>query len=187
MIRAFIKNTMGRIFALIGGIKAAKGIYIGMGCKVVNNGTFVCEENVTIRPDSNFWVAAGSTLELKRGAYIGNHSTISVVNNVTIGEDVLVAPNCYIADHNHEFEDPYTPIINQGVRVVEGSRVVIDSGTWIGKNAVVVGNLRVGRNCVIGANSVVTKDIPDYCIAGGVPAKILKRYDFEKKAWIKVL
>ena len=44
---------------------------------------------------------------------------------------------------------------------------------------------KIGKHCVIGANSVVTKDIPDYCIAVGIPAKVIKRYDFEKKQWIK--
>ena len=51
---------------------------------------------------------------------------------------------------------------------------------------VVVGKVRIGKHCVIGANSVVTKDIPDYSVAAGIPAKVIKRYDFEKSEWVRV-
>lgn len=53
-------------------------------------------------------------------------------------------------------------------------------------DAVIVGNVHIGKNCVIGANSVVTKDIPDYSIVGGVPAKIIRRYNKETKSWERV-
>ncbi len=62
----------------------------------------------------------------------------------------------------------------------------IGDGTWIGTNAVIVGNVRIGKNCVIGANSVVTKDIPDYCVAVGIPCKVIKRYSLETQNWVKV-
>jgi len=51
---------------------------------------------------------------------------------------------------------------------------------------VIAGARHIGHNCVIGANSVVTSDIPDYCVAVGIPAKVIKKYDFKKKSWIKV-
>lgn len=59
-------------------------------------------------------------------------------------------------------------------------------GTWIGTNAVIVGNVHVGKNCVIGANSVVTKDIPDYCVVAGVPATIIRKYDELSNSWLRV-
>lgn len=65
----------------------------------------------------------------------------------------------------------------------KGDSVIISDGTWIGTNAVIVGNVKIGKNCVIGANSVVTKDIPDYCIAAGIPARIIKRYNIETHSW----
>ena len=64
--------------------------------------------------------------------------------------------------------------------------LVIGNGTWIGTNAVIVGNIQIGKHCVIGANSVVTKDIPDYSVAAGIPAKVIKRYDFEEEEWVRV-
>ena len=73
-------------------------------------------------------------------------------------------------------------MINQGI-VQKGQEVSIGGGSYIGINAVIVGNVKIGNHCVIGANSVVTKDVPDYCVAVGSPAKILKRYNFETQLW----
>ena len=62
---------------------------------------------------------------------------------------------------------------------------IFGDGTWLGANVVVVGNVSISKQCVIGANSVVTKDIPDYCVATGLPAKVIKQNDFNQKIWIK--
>ncbi len=64
--------------------------------------------------------------------------------------------------------------------------VVIDDDTWIGTNAVIVGNVHIGKHCVIGANSVVNKDIPDYCVAVGAPARIIRKFNFSKKCWERI-
>lgn len=66
----------------------------------------------------------------------------------------------------------------------DSDSVFIGDGSWIGTNVVVVGNVHIGKHCVIGANSVVTKNIPDYSIAVGVPAKVVKKYDFIENKWI---
>ena len=87
---------------------------------------------------------------------------------------------------NHKFEDPYVPIKDQGIIMKSDSSVVIGEGSWIGTKAVIVGNVKIGRHCVVGANSVVTKDIPDYSIAVGSPAKVVKHYDFDRKEWVKI-
>ena len=77
------------------------------------------------------------------------------------------------------------PISYQGQREKEAS-VIINDDTWIGRNVVIVGNVIIGKHCVIGANSVITKDIPDYSVAVGVPAKVIKSFDFDSNKWIRV-
>jgi acetyltransferase-like isoleucine patch superfamily enzyme len=67
---------------------------------------------------------------------------------------------------------------------VGGGGVKIGSGTWIGVHAVIVGAVTIGRNCVVAANAVVTKDVPDYSVVGGVPAKIIKQYDLKLVRWV---
>jgi acetyltransferase-like isoleucine patch superfamily enzyme len=72
------------------------------------------------------------------------------------------------------------PVKDQGI--IQLAEVSIGDGTWIGENACVIG-AKIGKNCVIGANSIVKTDIPDYCVVAGAPAKIIKRYDLRKKTW----
>lgn len=127
-----------------------------------------------------------SVLKIGQRVHIGRESTITCINSVTIEDDVLTGPHVFVADYNHEYVNPNIPIKDQGNRAKKDDRVLIERGTWIGTNAVIVGNVHIGKNCVIGANSVVTKDIPDYSIVGGVPAKIIRRYNKETKSWERV-
>lgn len=80
----------------------------------------------------------------------------------------------YITDCDHESRDINVPVIDQGI-VQRGQMVSIGEGSYIGINAVIVGNVKIGKHCVIGANSVVTKDVPDYCVAVGSPARVIKK------------
>ena len=118
-------------------------------------------------------------------------SRIGAIGYVKIGDYVAMGPNCFIADYNHEYENVDVPIKRQGVRfsaMIDGSpNVVIGDGSWLGTHVVVAGNIKIGKHCVIGANSVVSKDIPDYCVAVGSPAKVVKRYNFATREWEKVL
>ena len=108
-----------------------------------------------------------------KGSEIGERCRISIANSLEIGEKVLLSPNVYITDCDHEYRDVDVPVIDQGI-VQRGQKVSIGEGSYIGINAVIVGNVRIGRHCVVGANSVVTKDVPDYCVAVGSPAKVIK-------------
>jgi acetyltransferase-like isoleucine patch superfamily enzyme len=97
---------------------------------------------------------------------------------------VNVAQQVIILDHNHAYEDINVPIIRQGI--TEGGRVRIGEGSWIGHGAAIVcsrGELTIGRHCVVSANSLVTRSIPDYSVVLGTPAAIIRQYDPEKRAW----
>ena len=96
---------------------------------------------------------------------------------------VLTADNVYITDNLHNYENVEMPIKMQGIKQI--STVHIGEGTWIGENACIIG-AKVGKNCVVGANAVVTKDIPDYCVVIGAPARIIKRYNLKSTVWEKV-
>lgn len=95
------------------------------------------------------------------------------MNSLKMGEKVLLSPNVYITDCDHEYRSLEVPVMDQGI-VQKGQAVSIGDGSYIGINVVIVGNIRIGKHCVVGANSVVTKDVPDYCVAVGSPAKVIK-------------
>jgi acetyltransferase-like isoleucine patch superfamily enzyme len=128
----------------------------------------------------------GSTarLQIGRGCDFGYNNHITAVRSVAIGDHVLTANNVYISDNSHGYEDVSRPIMHQPV--IFKRAVSIGDGTWLGENACVIG-ASVGRNCVIGANSVVTHDIPDYCVAVGAPARIVRRFDAALGKWIEAL
>lgn len=161
-----------------------KNIHVGINCKVVNQGKLEIYDNAKLRKNAFVNINKGALLRIGKNTDIGINSRISVAQNITFGESCLLGPNVYVADHDHSYKDINKPIKDQGAHC-EGS-ITIGDGTWIGINAVIVGPIQIGKNCVIGANAVVTKDIPDYSVVVGVPAKIIKQYDLEKKEWIRV-
>lgn len=163
------------------------GNYIGFDVKFVNRGTVTLGRSVIIRPSTRVYAGNSQSLvSFGNGTEIGEHSTISSNNSIVFGNNVLTGPHIFIADHNHAYENPLLPVSKQGVKCNTTDEVVIGDGSWLGTNVVIVGNVHIGKHCVIGANSVVTKDIPDYSVAAGIPAKVIKKYDFEKEEWVRV-
>ena len=124
-----------------------------------------------------------SKINIGSGSAIGSFNHIVALKNVTIGKNVLTSDKVYISDNLHNYEDINTPIIKQSIRQI--GEVIIGDGSWIGENSCIIG-AKIGKNCVVGANSVVTKDVPDYSVVAGVPAKIIKIYDFNNNSWKRV-
>lgn len=117
------------------------------------------------------------------GATIGYLNHIYATKSIVIEPNVLTADKVYISDNLHSYEDVHLPVIRQPIKQLAG--VVIGEGSWIGENVCVIG-ASIGKHCVIGANSVVTRDVPDYSVAVGAPAKVVKKYNFETKSWERV-
>jgi acetyltransferase-like isoleucine patch superfamily enzyme len=147
-------------------------------------------KNVVIQKDC--WLniafqnpAPGPMIVIEEGTNIGRRCTISAANRIIIGKFVLIAPNVFIADTHHEYQRIEIPIMHQGI-TTHDDQVMIGDETWIGINTVIMGNVRIGKHCVLGANSVVRNEIPDYCVAAGNPAKIVKTYDVKTRQWVKV-
>ncbi len=92
--------------------------------------------------------------------------------SITIGDDVWTGHHVYITDQNHGYDDLTRPVSQQ---VMPERPVTIGDGSWLGHGTVVLPGATIGRHVVIGANSVVTGDIPDFSVAAGVPARVIKR------------
>lgn len=190
-IKKTIKIVLGYLNSMLNGVKYSKGVYIGVGAKIVGGKNVSIGERAEIMPYSMMVSLGGGKIEVGKGATVSMFSRIGAIGYVKIGDYVAMGPNCFIADYNHEYENVDVPIKRQGVRfsaMIDGSpNVVIGDGSWLGTHVVVAGNIKIGKHCVVGANSVVSKDIPDYCVAVGSPAKVVKRYNFATREWEKVL
>lgn len=188
MFSQIVKKIITIVTALPNNVKLiGGGNYIGWPSKIVNKGSIMMKGNVKLRPSCTlFCNVSPSFISFGKGVEIGNHSIISSCNHIVIEDDVLTGPHVFIADHNHKYSDPNIPIANQGVECPSSNEVVIGQGSWLGTNVVVVGNVRIGKHCVIGANSVVTRDIPDYSVAVGIPAKVIKKFNFTTHKWCSI-
>lgn len=163
------KSTLCYPFSVDNG----RNIEVGKEVYVKPNAWFI-----SISPNKN-----DTCLAIGNNTYIGRNAHFVAIKEVKIGKNVLIADNVYISDNLHQYKDVNVPIKDQTVGFK--SAVSIGDNSWLGENVCVVA-CSVGKHSVIGANSVVTSDIPDYSIAVGSPAKVIKKYDFEKKEWIKV-
>lgn len=107
---------------------------------------------------------------------IGLHNTI--IGPVRIGDDVNLAQGVVVSGLNHNYEDTLRTINEQGVTT---SPIIIEDDVWIGANVVITAGVHIGKHSVIGAGSIVTKDIPSYSTAVGNPSRVIKRYDIASK------
>ena len=145
-------------------------------------------------PWNKFEIGTNSTIEdfsaINNGVgavLIGDRTKIGLSNTiigpVTIGNDIRLAQNITLSGLNHIYEDINIPIHQQGVST---SQIVIEDGTWIGANVVVLSGITIGKHSIVAAGSVVTKDIPPYSVAVGNPSRIIKKYNFESSTWEKI-
>jgi len=158
--------------------------------RFANLGLIKLGNNVCIH--NNCWVQVlnysektyGPTIKMDDYVSIGCNSTISAAKKIIIEEYVFTAPNVYISDHQHEFHDVTLPIAKQGIGNIQGVR--IGAHSWLGENSAILPGASIGKHCVIGANSVVNSNIPDYSVAVGAPAKVIETFNFHKKRWERV-
>ena len=161
---------------------------IGKGC--VLDG----DENIVIGSDS--FIGEGSELlayrfhferPLNSHLIIGKHVRITARCRITcagtirIGDDVLFGPDVFVTDHNHGM-DPEAPggYSPQNITI---QNVTIEEGVWLGQRVCVLPGVTIGAHSIVGTNSVVTNDLPPYTMAVGSPAKVIKKWNFERKCW----
>jgi acetyltransferase-like isoleucine patch superfamily enzyme len=123
--------------------------------------------------DGGVVVCMAGLLEIGRGTVLGFRNHIQAFESVTIGADVLTAADVFIADFDHRTDLPGVPARKQPIRT---GPVVVGDGSWLGVRVVVTRGVTIGERCAVGANAVVTTDLPAACVAGGVPARILRQH-----------
>lgn len=183
-----LKIPRNIILSLRYGISPSKYVYFGKNVRIVNPQYVDMGGQVFIDDDVELCVnqtMPGVTPKLLIGnrVHFGKMNRIGCDNKIVIEDDVLFAPHVHISDRNHGFEDIHTPISRQ--KVTSKGPVVIGAETWLGFGCQVMSGVKIGRHCVIAAGTIVVKDVPDYSVVGGNPAKILKKYNQITNKWEK--
>ena len=129
-----------------------------------------------LEPD--VWITAPGEARVRigSGTFLNIAVMVAAVELVEIGDHCMFANGCFISDGSHRFDDPDKPVPWQGFDSKGPTRV--GDNVWCGAHVVITSGVSVGERCVIGANSVVTRDLPPFTIAAGSPAKVLKNVEY---------
>tara|TARA_B100001029_G_C14870103_1_gene344060 strand:+ start:104 stop:682 length:579 start_codon:yes stop_codon:yes gene_type:complete len=148
--------------------------YITIGHKVhISEGSWILAKRIDKDPQ----------IKIHDGTYIGRSTHIVSISGINIQQNVLISDKVYLSDNLHEYKNIELPIKSQ--KILDKGPISIGENTWIGENVCVIGS-SIGKHCVIGSNSVVLSNIPDYSVAVGSPAKVIKRYNQITKDWERV-
>jgi acetyltransferase-like isoleucine patch superfamily enzyme len=144
--------------------------------EMFSEGRLEIGEHAVLEP--NVWLTApgAARIRIGEGAFLNIAVMIASLDLVEIGNHCMLANGCFVTDSNHRFDDPLRPVPWQGFTSRGPTR--IEDNVWCGANVVVTSGVRIGERSVIGANSVVTTDIPAYSIAAGAPARVLREIEY---------
>jgi len=153
--------------------------------KIGNNFT----SGVGLRLDA-FPRQSGNCIIIGNNVEINDYVHIGAIKSVVIGNDVLVASKVFISDHNHgsygklgKHDNPLTTIPRD--RELSYSPVLIQDSVWIGESVTILPGVTIGTGSIIGCMSVVTHDIPAFSVAAGIPARVIKSYNFDTSEWVR--
>lgn len=185
-IRDYFSVLFYRLFTCFLFAKFGKSVRIIFPLRIIGSKYILIHSRVTLQY-GGFIVAIKSTysdphLEIKSGSMIGNFAHIVCTNRIVIHENVLIADKVFITDNLHGYKDLSSPILSQDL--IQIGNVVIGDNSWIGENVCIIGS-KIGKHCVVGANSVVTRDVPDYSVVVGSPAIPIRKYCHVTGEWRK--
>ena len=135
-------------------------IKIASNCALDRGVTLICSGELSTM----------AKIEIDSNTYINRQTIIDAIALIQIGRDCAIGPNCYITDHDHGLDLPLPPL--QQPMIAEKTK--IGDRVWLGANVTVLKGVQIGDDAIVGAGSVVTKDVPEKAIVAGVPAKILR-------------
>lgn len=168
--RAVLKSIVYRLFR--------RDIHIGPKSRIKNNTewklfpgcVFKSGNGLIVGKDVTLSAAKNASILIGNNVGIGNRCQIVSHNKISIGDGTILAPGVMIFDHNHIFNN----IDGVRQREFDDGEITVGCHSWLGAGCIILKGVHIGDNCVIGAGSVVTKDIPSGTVAVGVPAKVIK-------------
>jgi acetyltransferase-like isoleucine patch superfamily enzyme len=132
--------------------------------------------HAVLEPDVWLTAPGAARIRIGGGSFLNIGVMVAALDLVEIGEHCMFANGCFVSDGSHRFDDPHKPVPWQGFTTKGPTR--IGDNVWCGAHAVITSGVTVGERSVIGANSVVTTDIPPFSIAAGAPARVLRTIEY---------
>lgn len=145
--------------------------------EALDSGRLRIGEGTLLEPGCWITMAPEAEIEIGAGCFLNRNTMVAAQGRVTIGDHVMFANGCFVGDAEHRYDDPELPVTWQGF--TSKGPVAIGDNVWFGVNCVVTSGVSVGERCVVGANSVVTADLPARHICAGAPAKPLREIEYQ--------
>lgn len=164
-------NVKARLRFFLQGVRCGSGLKVEGTVRVANGQNVELGQRVSLGLEVYLGALARGRVRIGANSYIGRFTTILAYEEVTIGNDCLIAPGCHITDVNHGFASLDEPMRTQPYT---SKKVVIEDDVWFGAGVSVLPGVTIGKGSIIGARAVVSKSIPPYSIAFGVPAKVYR-------------
>ena len=144
--------------------------------EALDDGRLRIGEGTLLEPGCWITMAPDAEIQIGEGCFLNRNTMVAAQGRVTIGDHVMFANGCFVGDAEHRYDDLELPITWQGF--TSKGPVTIGDNVWFGVNCVVTSGVSVGERCVVGANSVVTADLPARHVCAGAPAKPLREIEY---------
>jgi acetyltransferase-like isoleucine patch superfamily enzyme len=146
--------------------------------EALDQGRLRIGEGTLLEPGCWLTLSPKGRIRIGEGCFLNRETMLAAHELIEIGDHVMFANHCFVGDADHRYDDPTKPVTWQGFE--PRGPVRIGDNVWFGVGCVVTGGVTIGHRCVIGANSVVTRDLPPGVIAAGSPAKVLREIEFRQ-------
>lgn len=145
----------------------------------LDDGRLTLGEHALLEPGVWLTAPAPARIRIGSGTFLNLGVMVAAMDLVEIGDHCMLANGCFVTDSNHRFDDPEMPVPWQGFTSRGPTR--IGDNVWLGANVVVTSGVTIGERCVVGANSVVTADLPPFSVAVGAPARVVRTITYGER------
>jgi len=145
----------------------------------LDDGRLTLGEHALLEPGVWLTAPAPARIRIGSGTFLNLGVMVAAMDLVEIGDHCMLANGCFVTDSNHRFDDPDMPVPWQGFTSRGPTR--IGDNVWLGANVVVTSGVTIGERCVVGANSVVTADLPPFSVAVGAPARVVRTITYGER------
>lgn len=169
-----------------GSVQLGRGAYVHHSVQMLGMSFIRVGDNSVLSQDCwlnvNHRIGDVAAIEIGNHCFIGRRNFFTSGKRIVIGDYALTANDCHFLGASHVVNDPMLPYICTGT--TDTDEIIVGHNTFIGAGAKILGHVHIGHGCVIGANALVTKDVPPFSQVYGFPAQVQRRFCFRRSSWV---